>query len=273
MTTTCAPAPNPLPNLRRMWTDAPAFTSTALLLTLSIAPTLTAMALDTRLFQNDNIWLKPLKFQLALAIYLITLAVFARFLPTPMTTRKWRNYAAVVCLAITAEILWVAGAAANGTASHFNQSTPIMAALYAVMGLLAVTLTTPTLVMGIAIWRNKTTGLPPPLHLSISLGLTLTFILTLAAAGTMSSGTGHLIGTPTTGTTLPILGWSREVGDLRAAHFFATHALHAIPLAGVIATRLLPPTLATRTVWAAAAAYTALIAALMIQALAGHPVI
>ena len=258
---------------QRLTTDAPAFTGMALALTLSIAPTLTAMALDTRLFQNDNIWLKPLKFQIALAIYLITLAYFARFLPTPMITRKWHIYTGVVCAAITAEMLWVAGAAANGTASHFNTASPAMAILYAVMGVLAVTLTTPSLIMGMAIWRNKTTGLPAPLHLSIALGLILTFVLTVIAAGTMSSGTGHLIGTPTLNTTLPILGWSREVGDLRAAHFFATHALHAIPIVGVTATRLLPPTLATRAVWAAAAAYTALIAVLMIQALAGHPVI
>ena len=258
---------------QRLSTDAPAFTGMALALTLSIAPTLTAMALDTRLFQNDNIWLKPLKFQIALAIYLITLAYFARFLPTPMTTRKWRIYAGVVCAAITAEILWVAGAATFGTASHFNTASPAMAILYAVMGLLAVTLTTPSLIMGVAIWRNKTTGLDPALHLSIALGLILTFILTVAAADTMSSGTGHLIGTPTTGATLPILGWSREVGDLRAAHFFATHALHALPLAGLAATRLLPARAATTAVWATAAAYVALIAALMIQALAGHPVI
>ena len=258
---------------QRLTTDAPAFTGMAIALTLSMAPTLIAMALDTRLFQNENIWLKPLKFQLALAIYLISLAFFARFLPTPMTTRKWRIYAGIVCAAITAEMLWVAGAATFGTASHFNTSSPAMAILYGIMGVLAVTLTTPSLVMGVAIWRNKTTGLPAPLHLSIALGLILTFVLTVAAAGTMSSGTGHLIGTPILNTTLPILGWSREVGDLRAAHFFATHAMHALPLAGIIATRLLPPTLATRTVWATAAAYTALIAALMIQALAGNPVI
>ena len=210
MTTTLAPIHTPL----RLQTDAPAFTGMALILVLSTAPIAAAMALDTRLFQNENIWIKPLKFQIALAIYLITLAFFARYMPAPLTSRKWRAYAAVVCLAVTAEILWVAGAAANGTASHFNQTTPIMAALYALMGVFAVTLTTPTLVMGLAILRIKTT----PLHLSIALGLILTFILTLAAAGTMASGTGHLIGTPTTGATLPILGWSREVGDLRAAH-------------------------------------------------------
>lgn len=261
------------PNFRRMWSDAPAFTVLALLLTLSMAPTLLAMALDTRLFQNENIWLKPLKFQLALAIYLISLAYFARYMPAPMTTRRWRIYTGTVCTAIIAEILWVAGAATFGTASHFNTATPIMAALYALMGVAAVTLTSPSLIMGIAIWRSKTTALPPALHLSVALGLILTFALTLVAAGTMASGTGHLIGTTTTGTTLPIFGWSREVGDLRAAHFFATHALHAVPIAGLIATRLLPPNAATTAVWAAAAAYTAFIAALMIQALAGHPVI
>ena len=70
MTATLAPIHTPL----RLQTDAPAFTGMALILALSTAPIAAAMALDTRLFQNENIWIKPLKFQLALAIYLITLA-------------------------------------------------------------------------------------------------------------------------------------------------------------------------------------------------------
>lgn len=252
---------------QRLTTDAPAFTGMALFLTLSMAPTTMAMALDTRLFQTENIWLKPLKFQIALAIYLITLAFYARFMPTPLTTRKWRAYAAVVCTAVAAEIIWVAGAAAFGTASHFNTTKSVMAAIYPVMGLFAVILTSPSLVMGLTIWRNRST----PLHLSLALGLILTFLLTLAAAGTMSSLPGHLIGTPITGAKLPLLGWSREVGDLRAAHVFATHALHVIPLAGLAATR--SPVYATRIIWAASAAYTTLVIALITQALMGHPVI
>ena len=257
----------------RMWQDAPAFTGLALFIALTAVPILAAATIDPRIFLDAPVWQKPLQFHLALSTYIISLAFFARYLPHGMTSRRWRIYAAVVCFCILAELVWVGGAATYHTASHFNVDNLAMGIIYGMMGLFAVILTSASGVMGAAIWRNPNTGLPATLHLSIALGLILTFVLTLIAAGTMSSMPGHLIGTPTTGATLPILGWSREVGDLRAAHFFATHALHALPIVGLIATRLLPPPLATRTVWAAAATYTALIAALMIQAFAGHPVI
>ncbi len=257
--------------INRMTRDAPAFTHLALFIALTAIPLLATAALDTRDFLNAPVWQKPLQFHLALATYIVTLAFFARYLPTPMTTRKWRIYAAIVCFCILAELVWVGGAAAYGTASHFNIASPVMAALYGLMGVFAVILTSPSLAMGVVIWRNPNTGLSPALHLSISLGLILTFLLTLIAAGTMSSMSGHLIGTPTTNESLPILGWSREVGDLRTAHFFATHALHALPIIGLIAARALSPTTARATVWLSAAAYCALVAFAMVQAFQGQP--
>jgi hypothetical protein len=271
---TALPLFRPANPLNRLWSDAPAFTGLTLLILAATAPILAAMTLDTRLFQDDSVWLKPLKFHLALAIYLATLAFFARYLPPRMTAnRRWRLYAAVVCTAIVAELIWIGGAASFATASHFNSASPAMAALYALMGLAAVTLTSASAVMSIAIWRNRATGLPPALHLSIALGLILTFVLTVIVAGTMSSGTGHFIGQPVTGARLPVMGWSREVGDLRAAHFFATHALHGIPLAGWLASRTLAPATATRAVWIAAFGYAAFVLALFAQALAGLPLI
>lgn len=255
----------------RMAIDAPVFTGLALFIALTAIPLIAASLIDTRDFLKAPVWQKPLQFHLALSTFIITLAFFARFLPTPMTTRKWRIYAGVVTFCILAELAWVGGAAAFGTASHFNIASPVMAALYGLMGLFAVILTSPSLVMGIAIARNPNTGLHPALHLSIALGLILTFVLTLIAAGTMSSGTGHLIGTPTTHASLPILGWAREVGDLRVAHFFATHALHALPLIGFAASRALAPSQARIAVWVSAAAYSALIAATMWQAFQGQP--
>ncbi|MGL5008909.1 MAG: hypothetical protein ACRC6I_03445, partial [Paracoccaceae bacterium] len=115
------------------------------------------------------------------------------------------------------------------------------------------------------------TGLSPALHLSIALGLILTFVLTLIAAGTLSSMTGHHIGTPVTHAALPILGWSREVGDLRVPHFFATHALHVLPIAGLIASRMFDARTARGLVWATALAYVALILLTMLQAFQGRP--
>ena len=255
----------------RFWRDAPTFTGLALFIALTAIPLLAAATIDPRQFLNAPIWQKPLQFHLALGTYIITLAFFARYLPHGLTPRKWRIYAAIVTFCILAELIWVGGAATYATASHFNTDDVIMGTIYGLMGLFAVILTSPSLVMGVAIWRNKHTGLSPALHLSIALGLILTFALTLIAAGTMSSMPGHLIGTPITHASVPILGWSREVGDLRVGHFFATHALHALPLIGLAASRLLPPSTARTIVWLSAAAYISLVAFAMVQAFQSQP--
>jgi hypothetical protein len=259
----------------RMQRDAPVLTALGALLALSLAPTLAAMQLDDRLFQGDSIWLKPVKFQIALAIYALTLAVYARWLPSSLRAARWfRVYIGIVTFSILAELAWIGGAAALGTASHFNVSSPLWSALYGLMGLFAVTLTSASLVFGIAIWRNRETGPPGALHLSVALGLVLTFGLTVVVASTMSSGTGHLVGVPAPGDSgLPILGWSRSVGDLRVAHFLATHALHVLPLVGLGAALVLADRPARIVVLVAAAAYAALVLATFAQALAGLPLV
>jgi hypothetical protein len=218
-----------------------------------------AYALDGRMFQGDTVWLKPLKFHLALAVYTGTLALFAMLLPEgTFTSQRWKIYIGVVTACILGELLWVGSAAALGTASHFNV-TGIWAALYSLMGVAAVTLTSLSLVMGVVFWRHRA----DPLMLSVALGLILTFLLTVPVAGTMSSGTGHLIGTPVTGARFPIMGWSMEVGDLRLSHFLATHAMHFVPLAGLTGSR--------GAVWGAAAGFTALTLWCFARALMGLP--
>lgn len=263
----------PAAPLSRFWREAPGYTALGLMLTLGLIPLGAAAMIDTRLFQGDPVWLKPAKFHLALAIYVLTLAFYARYLRPPgFATRAWRGYNAVVIAAVIYETLWIGIAAAYGTASHFNADTPAWIVAYAAAGVGAVTLTSASLVMGIAIWRNRDSLLPPALRLGLALGLILTFVLTVMVAGYLSSNNGHFVGTPTTGAALPILGWSREVGDLRAPHFFATHALHGVPLAALLAHRLIP-TRAVALTWAAAAAYAALVLGLFAQALMGLPVI
>ncbi|NJR13161.1 MAG: hypothetical protein HC779_01130 [Phyllobacteriaceae bacterium] len=135
-------------------------------------------------------------------------------------------------------------------------------------GLLAVLLTLPSLVMGIAIGRNAHTGLGQALRLSIALGLVLTFFATVIVAGYLSSSGGHFVGQST--RQLSLMGWSRDGGDLRVAHFLATHALHALPLAG-LATLWMQPRYAVAAVIAAATGYAALIAGTFQQALNGLP--
>jgi hypothetical protein len=230
-----------------------------LFIALAALPVMAAYGLDDRLFQGDNVWLKPFKFHLALTVYTGTLVLFALLLPEgTFTSRRWRVYIGVVTLCILAELLWIGSAAALGTASHFNQ-TGIWAAIYPLMGVAAVTLTSLSLAMGLVFWRHR----EDTLMLSVALGLVLTFVLTVAVAGTMSQGAGHLIGTPVTGARFPIMGWSMEVGDLRLPHFLATHAMHFVPLAGLMGSR--------SVVWATAFGFAALVVWCFARALMGLP--
>lgn len=226
---------------------------------LTALPLMVAYGLDDRLFQGDDIWLKPLKFHLALAVYTGTLALFGILLPEgSLASRRWRLYLGLVAACILAELLWIDGAAALGTASHFN-TAGLGAAIYPLMGLAAVTLTSLSLAMGLLFWRRRQDAL----HLSIALGLILTFVLTVPVAGTLANTPGHLVGTPVTGARFPFFGWSAEVGDLRLPHFLATHAMHAVPLAGLTGNRTAG--------WATAAGFTALVGWCLFRAMIGLP--
>lgn len=263
---------NPLP---RMAADAPAYTALGVFLALSMVVTLAASSIDARTFQGDDIWLKPIKFQIALVIYALSLAFFARWIAAPArASRALAVWSGLVAACVLGETVAIGGAAALGTASHFNVDTPTAARVYTLMGVMAVTLTAASLVTGVLVWRNRATGLRPALHLSVALGLVLTFVLTLPVAGYLSSNGGHFVGTPLPdAATLPILGWSRTVGDLRAPHLLATHAMHALPVAGLLAAAFLSDRAGVRAVWLAGAAYAGLVTATFAQALAGLPLV
>lgn len=255
--------------LRRLYQDEPAFTAAGLLFLVLCAPTLLSLFLDPRQFQGDSIWLKPLKFELSLSLYLLTLAYLSRYLPVRLVRKRgYRIYAGVVVAATALEILWIGAAAAMGTASHFNVSTPLWQLVYAFMGVSAVTLTTASLVYGVCIWRQHQTELSEPLHIAISSGLILTFFMTILIASTLSSGTGHLVGVPESGGRLPILGWSTEVGDLRAPHFLATHAMQIIPLM-----TLASSTRRNSIAWLLASVYTLITLVIFLVSLKGLPIV
>ncbi len=99
----------------------------------------------------------------------------------------------------------------------------------------------------------------------------LTLPLTLITAGTLSSMNGHWIGgTPSDAAGLPLMGWSRDGGDLRVAHFFATHALDFIPLAAWVIFKILGRE-ATGMGRIITAMFTGLVAFTFVQALMGKP--
>ena len=260
--------------LARLAADSPRYTRLALLLALAMLPLLGAHALDARLLQGIGIWIKPLKFHVALVVYLLTLAFFARFASAEVRGRPWwRWHERAVVLAVVLELLWIGGAAALGTRSHFNESTPLAGTLYTFMGVAAVVLTSACATLAWALHRHPAGNVSPAVRTGLVWGLGLTLALTLVTAQTLSGMGSHWIGgTASDAGGLFLFGWSRDGGDLRAAHFLATHSMHAVPLAAVACARLFGPA-ARAAVRFAALAYVGLVALVFSQALRGLPLI
>lgn len=252
---------------RESWYAAVGFFFAAMMV-----PTLLAAALDPRTLYDVNVWVKPLKFQASIALYLLTLAWFAAWLPAGTKQKRWyRVYSGIVLFAMLAEIAWIMHAAALGVPSHFNETTPLRAAVFALMGVFAIILTSASLVYGVLIARNKPATLAPALRLSIISGLILTFVLTVAVAGYMAESGSHWVGgNASDAEGLPLLGWARDGGDLRVAHFFATHAMQFIPVFGLVSARIFGDR-NRMAVWLIVGAYVLFVAFTFVQALMGVP--
>jgi hypothetical protein len=251
----------------------PRFAGATLCLLALMLVTLFAMALDQRTLLGINVWIKPLKFEVALTVYLATLAWFAGWLPRRVADARWyRVFSSVVIACITAEMIWVCGAAAFGVASHFNASSTFMVAVYGLMGILAVLLTSATLVYGIAILRDRNGPLQPTFKLSVGIGLIATFVLTVIVAGAMSSTGSHFVGGNGSDVEAwPLMGWARDGGDLRVAHFFATHAMHVLPIVGFVAGSLLQARPGGMLVLGCSGLYATFVGLTFIEALLGRP--
>lgn len=228
--TDMTPPAMPTLSVGRIRDDAPIFLYGGLFSIALFVPFLLAGGLDPRMLDGVNIWVKPQKFALALGVYLLTLAYFARF-ASDRFNASFANqvFQAVVVFCVLGEFLWIGGAAMWGTRSHFNFEIPVMEIIYMAMGVFAVILTAASLVLGIAILRRSATGM----SLAIGVSLIVTFLATLVVAGYMSGAGGHLVGGDET-RYMPFMGWARNVGDLRVPHFFATHVLHFAPAVALV---------------------------------------
>lgn len=251
----------------------------AFLLLAAIPATLIARELDARTINDINVWIKPLKFYTSTALHLATMAVLVSFLSDRARSARWLSVmAGVSAFAAVVEIAVIAAQAGRGVASHFNYSTQLDALIYSLMGVGVMVVIIPALVIGIWFLRTPVTEkLTPGLKLGAGLGLTLGFLLTLVIAGYMSAQPGgHWVGGPRTDLGgVPIMGWSREGGDLRVPHFFATHLMQALPLVGFAADKIfnLHGKTAKRAVWGAAVFGLTVAIGTFVQALNGQPFI
>jgi len=243
----------------------------AIFLLALMVPTFAAYLLDGRELYDINVWIKPLKFEFSLVVYLGTLAWFWGYLPEARQKGRFLNtYAILVVGVIALELTYIIIQASRGVASHFNETTEIEAVLFTVMGVGALFLTTMAPVLGVALARSPRGDLAPAYRLAVILGLILTFVLGATAGMAMGQNGSHWVGAAHTDAGgFPIFGWTRTGGDLRVAHLFGIHAMQILPVAGWLIARRRPN--AIGLVWLAAAVLTALTVYTLVEALAGHP--
>ncbi len=205
-------------------------TAGGLFFLLCLIPTASAWLLDTRLFNGISVWVKPMKFQLSLAVHMFTLALLLRFLaPERRDSRLVAGLAAAILAAGLFEVAYITFQAARAQGSHYNLSTPLTAALYQAMAVGAVILVAGTAWIGLLILRAPQG--PQVLAQGAGLGLLMGGLWGGITGFALGGEPGHWVGgTASDAGGLPILGWSRDGGDLRVAHFFGLHLMQALPL-------------------------------------------
>ncbi len=235
--------------------------------------TATIALFDRRELDGAAVWAKPMKFQASLALHFATLALALGALGETHRASRVMLIVAVASVASAAfEIVYIMIQAARQERSHFNVGTPFAAALYALMAAGAVVITVAAGAVGIAALVDRSGAVSPTMRVALGAGLIGGTILTTIVAFRMGSALSHHIGAEAPGAArVPVTGWSLTVGDWRPAHFFATHMMQSVPVAGLIAERLAPPAIAIAGVCVFALLWTAATLLLFRQAGAGLP--
>ena len=214
-------------------------------------PSFIGLLADTRTFNGINVWIKPLKFQSSVAIFLLTFALFWPYLDKADRSRKSVRFAVwFVSIVTLLEVLYVTYRASLAEGSHFNNATLRDEILYALMGLGIVSTSVFSAWLGWRVLRARHATPNPDLRRAIGIGL---------VAGVQSDAGGSFF-----------FGWSRTGGDLRVAHFVGLHAMQGIPLIGWLAARYAP--LKTRgIVIVSTVVWSVATLALLVQAMMGRP--
>jgi hypothetical protein len=187
---------------------------------------LVCMLFDHRQLMDQNVWIKPFKFAVSIAIYSLTWPLLLQFLPDSGLLRRFVRF---TVFALAFEMIAIATQAARGELSHFNQDGAYNIILYALMGLVITAQTVFAVVIAVQFFRIDAQRLSPGLLWSIRLGILIACIFA-AQGGLMGQRMAHSVGAPDGGSGIALLGWSRTAGDLRIAHFFGLHALQILPL-------------------------------------------
>ena len=204
----------------------------ALLLVLVI-PIAIGAAVDDRTLRGADVWIKPMKFAVSIALLAFTTAWFAGHLPAARReSRSMRRIAWLLIATGGFELAYITLQAALGQGSHYNTGDPLHAAMYALMGLGALLLTATQPMLAWELFRHPDRSRPVAYRLAILIGLVLTFVFGAGVGAALAN-----LQPPSGVASLPLLGWSLRGGDLRPAHFVGIHAEQILAIVGFAVAR------------------------------------
>lgn len=224
---------------RELCKRQPALAAASELFLLASIPCLFAMFIDPRTVEGVSVWLKPIKFFISLSVYYATLGWFFGYLPTKLQRRRL-GYALIFVPIIIGmlEMTWLITAAVHGVSSHFNDSNVGWQVAYILAGMGALSLVIVIFIQGLLISRNRDSLLPGAFRFALVLGCSTASLGTLLVTNYIGLLSGSAIGAINASeSVVPFFGWSRSVGDLRVAHFWALHAHQIIPFFGWLVAR------------------------------------
>ncbi len=270
----------------RLWAGSPVLTVAGLLMTGALAASLIGLLVDPRAITGAPAWLKPTKFAVSTAIYMLTLAWIFTKLPESPRTRRIVGWMTAVILVL--EVAIIDTQAWRGTTSHFNVGTTLDLVLFAIMGSAIAVQTLSSAVVAVALWRQRFDD--RALGWALRFGLIITILGASTGAfmtrptaaqlnearttGRMAIAGAHTVGAPDGGPGLPGTGWSVEHGDVRIPHFVGLHAMQILPLLAIaLRRRRTTDTARVRVILTAAASYVALFGVLLWQALRGQSLV
>ncbi|MCH0539435.1 hypothetical protein I3F58_07630 [Streptomyces sp. MUM 203J] len=247
------------------------------------------LAVDDRTLVGMPIWNKPFKFAVSFVAYGLSMAWILSLLPRhrPGARRAGWWSGSALAVAMVVEMLLIAGQAFRGRQSHFNNATPLDAAVYQTMGGFSLVLWAGTFAVGVLLFRARLADRASAWTLRAGVVLSLAGgavggLMGMPAPGQQPGVSdllgAHSVGVPDGGPGLPLTGWSTVGGDLRVPHFVGLHALQVLPLVLLALAALAPrfprladPLVRLRLTVTACTAYGALLALLIWQALRGRP--
>ncbi len=235
---------------------------------------LVALPLDHRVLLGLNPWIKPLKFDISVMVYALTVGAVLSALGRSASMLRMRWVIGWgIGMAMILENGIISLQSLRGVRSHMNFATVQDAVLFGVMGLF-ITLNTVLVAWLTVLVCATEMAWPRPAAWGLRLGLVVFLAGSLEGVYMVARFQAHTVGARDGGPGLPFVNWSTGHGDLRVAHFFALHALQLLPLLGWALSRTqLPRRAQLAGVLAGSAVYLVAVWALFRQAMAGLPLL